>query len=564
TAALDARRMGVRAPLTREFLAAAAPGYLTSAQQAAAPPDWLDQAVSYATAKLHGAASCLTPVAGGMGVVRGYHTADYLHQHALVARRTAPLPDAVWTALVDHHDPEDTNRLADSADRRAQHRHATALYRRLADRDAPGAALTLATHLQLRGNVTELRERADAGDVAASSRLAELLRDRGGRDELRQRADAGDQYAGRALAELLTSEEKLDEAAALLRRLAESGDPQTNRRLAGVLACQGHIDEAIGHLRARAEEKDQTAARQLAVLLFRQGRGDEAVALLQQPAHAEDSLNKMQLARILVRLGRIGELQERAADGDPEAVALWAEDLIRKGQTVEATALVEQHVHLSSGRPRRGPLTALLAKLLAQQGRSDELRQRSAAGDRHAADALARLLAENGDAGGLRALADSGNSAASTRYADLLERTGRADEAIAMLRRRLDSGDRKPARRLIALLERQGCVDEALTILRRLSDSGDSRSSALLLNMLVKHARFDEIELEARAGTFAADVYWNFWKDHRKFGARMSEFQESWLQRFDRPTAGPSPARTAGQREVFSVNLIDGTIQQLI
>ena len=37
TAALDAARLGARAPLSADFLRAAAPGYCTSAQQAEAP-----------------------------------------------------------------------------------------------------------------------------------------------------------------------------------------------------------------------------------------------------------------------------------------------------------------------------------------------------------------------------------------------------------------------------------------------------------------------------------------------------------------------------------------------
>ena len=61
TAALDAARLGARAPLTAGFLRAAAPGYCTSAQQAEAPDDWFEQALAYATAKLHGAAAALAP-----------------------------------------------------------------------------------------------------------------------------------------------------------------------------------------------------------------------------------------------------------------------------------------------------------------------------------------------------------------------------------------------------------------------------------------------------------------------------------------------------------------------
>jgi len=73
---------GSRAPLSADLLRAAAPGYCTSEQQAEAPHDWFEQALAYATTKLHGAAAALRPAAAGMGQVAGYVPADYLLQHA--------------------------------------------------------------------------------------------------------------------------------------------------------------------------------------------------------------------------------------------------------------------------------------------------------------------------------------------------------------------------------------------------------------------------------------------------------------------------------------------------
>ncbi len=67
TAALDVARLGARAPLPADLLRAAAPGYCTSAQQAEAPGDWLEQALAYATEKLRGAAAALAPAGAGMG-----------------------------------------------------------------------------------------------------------------------------------------------------------------------------------------------------------------------------------------------------------------------------------------------------------------------------------------------------------------------------------------------------------------------------------------------------------------------------------------------------------------
>jgi hypothetical protein len=119
TAGLDTVRLGARAPLSADLLRGAAPGYCTSAQQAEAPDNWFEQALDYATAKLHGAAAALAPTGTGMGQVTGYTVADYLLQHASRERRHARVPASTWDALLSHiRDPADAARLADSAEKR--------------------------------------------------------------------------------------------------------------------------------------------------------------------------------------------------------------------------------------------------------------------------------------------------------------------------------------------------------------------------------------------------------------------------------------------------------------
>jgi len=246
TAALDARRVGADAPLTRDFLTAAAPAYLSSAQQATAAPDWFDKAIGYATARLHGATGCLTPVAAGMGQVAGWTTADYLYQHAQKLRHTEPVPDLVWQALVEHH-PNDTMWLAVNAGYRYQQRYAEIF----------------------------CRQAADAGDANAAIMVADLLVEQGRVDEaiavLRQHADAGDGYAAERLADLLVEQGRVDEAIAVLRQHADAGDGYAAQRLADLLVEQGRVEE----LRQRADAGDDYAAAQLTSLLAEQGRIDE-------------------------------------------------------------------------------------------------------------------------------------------------------------------------------------------------------------------------------------------------------------------------------------------------
>jgi hypothetical protein len=126
TAALDAARLGARAPLSADLLRAAAPGYCTSQQQAEAPENWFERALAYATAKLHGAAATLSPAGTGMGrmgQVIGYTVADYLIQHASRERRAARVPASTWDAALSHiRDPADAARLANSAKKRLLYR----------------------------------------------------------------------------------------------------------------------------------------------------------------------------------------------------------------------------------------------------------------------------------------------------------------------------------------------------------------------------------------------------------------------------------------------------------
>ena len=156
TAALDVTRLGSRVPLSADLLRAAAPGYCTSAQRAAAPGNWFEQALAYATARLNGAATALSPAGSGMGQVAGYTVADYLLQHATQERHTARVPASTWDALLIHiRDPADASRLADNARGRLLYCYAIPLYRHAADTDDEDAAYQLAMMLSGRGDLDE-------------------------------------------------------------------------------------------------------------------------------------------------------------------------------------------------------------------------------------------------------------------------------------------------------------------------------------------------------------------------------------------------------------------------
>ena len=403
TAALDAARLGARAPLSTDFLRAAAPGYCTSQQQAEAPDNWFEQALAYATGKLHGAVAALSPAGAGMGRVAGYTVADYLIQHASRERRAARVPASTWDAILSHiRDPADTARLADSAKGRLLYCYAIPLYRHAADADHVFAAFELAGLLARRGDLDELRAQADAGDWFAARRLDVLLARRGDLEELRARADAGDWFAASELAGLLAEQGDLDE----LRARADAGDGGAAMVLAGLLAGRGDLDE----LRARADAGDGAAALRLDELL------DQAAQIPRARADAGDRYAAMRLAGLLAERGDLDELRARADAGD-------------------------------------GYAAMRLAGLLAGRGDLDELRARADAGDRYAAMVLAGLLAGRGDLDELRARADAGDGYAAMRLAG----QGDLDE----LRARAVAGDKEAASLLAGLLIKQGRGEEA-------------------------------------------------------------------------------------------------------
>ena len=526
TAALDAARLGARTPLSADFLRAAAVDYCTGQQQAEARENWFEQALAYATGKLHGAVAALSPSGAGiMGRVAGYTVADYLIQYATQERRSARVPASTWEAILDHiRDPADAERLAHSAINRLLHRYGIPLSqyathagdghtaRELADllagrgdldelrarADAGGeaAARELVWVLARRGDLDELRARADTGGEAAAE-LARLLADSGDLGELRARADAGGEAAARELADLLAKRGDLEEAVEPLRARAHAGD-EAAVELVGLLDWRVDLDEAVELLRARADAGDEDSAGRLADLLARRRDLDEAVELLRGLADAGDEAAAGRLARLLARRGDLDEAVEllRArADASDEAAAELARLLADRGDLDEA-------VELLRGRADAGDEAAAgrLADLLAARGDLDELRARADVGDEESVAELAGLLAARGDLDELRARVDTGDRVASWRLAELLADRGDLDEAVELLRARADAGDKDSAGHLANLLADRGDLDR----LRALADAGDAAAVGHLANLLANRGDLDEADeavelLRARA-----------------------------------------------------------------
>jgi hypothetical protein len=332
TAALDAARLGARAPLSAEFLRAAAPGYCTSQQRAEAPDDWFEQALAYATGKLNGAAAALSAAGAGMGQLVGYIVADYLFQHAGRQRRSASVPASTWDAAIGYiRDPDDTARLAESAGNRLLYSYAFPLWRRAADAGDRIAVMRLAWLLSKRGDLDGLRAWAETGEELAAWMLAQILAERGDLGELRARADAGSQAVAWHLAELLARRGDLDE----LRARADAGDDAATSQLARLLSKRGDLDEAAQILRAQADTGSQRAAMQLAELLVQRGDLDGAAQILGAQADTGNRDAAMELARLLARRSDLDTLRIRADAADHIAASELAKRLVERGDLDE-------------------------------------------------------------------------------------------------------------------------------------------------------------------------------------------------------------------------------------
>jgi hypothetical protein len=522
TAALDAARLGARAPLSAAFLREAAPGYCSSRQRAEAPGDWFEQATSYATGTLYGAAAALAPAGtDGMGEVAGYAAADYLIQQASRERRATRVPASTWDAILAHvRDPADVARLAGSARDRLLYRYAIPLYREVAP-TSDEYAVALARLMMDRGDLDDarrvlearagtadgraatdefgidkelpnllaylrslerLRERADDGDEASARGLAEALADHdidvsrtladaGDLDQLRDRADADDVSAAIELVRLLADLGELNQ----LRDRADDGDRYAAAELAEVLADRGDLAQ----LRDRADTGDKNAANKLADVLA--DRGD--LAQLRDRAHSGDWYAASELADVLAERGDLAQLRERADAGDESAAARLASVLAHRGDLAGLRA-----------RADTGDKNAAIKLADLQAGRGDllQLRDRANAGDWSAASALARVLADRGDLAQLRDRADAGDEIAAMRLADVLAARG----DLGQLRDRADAGDGFAGSALARVLAARRDLDQ----LRDRADAGDGYAGSALAGVLAACRDLDQLRDRAAAG----------------------------------------------------------------
>jgi thioredoxin-like negative regulator of GroEL len=245
------------------------------------------------------------------------------------------------------------------------------------------------------------------------------------------------------------------------------------------------------------------------------GRADEALRVLADRGNTARLSSLTHGGRTLERLIEYGRIDNvlavfegylRAGGDDPAVGRRLTACLIGLRRTDEAAALLRKVVDLVDKSRldaswhqvgHQGWANERLAELLAQQQRTDELRQRADSGDPYAGRRLADLLADQGHwEAALRQL-DSGAWWTRTWLAQRLAKAGQLDT----LRRLCQFGDDFETRELLveALLTHDH-VDEAMLRLPGLRHGAPPRPpSDRLIDLLVNHGRVDEaVELLLR------------------------------------------------------------------
>lgn len=277
----------------------------------------------------------------------------------------------------------------------------------------------------------------------------------------------------------------LRERGSELNRLTTLGSRPLDRTLeVDELLQRGRIDEAIDLLKASGLPADRS---RLQALLRELGRTAE----LREVANHSIRLGTLRAE------GRLDELRQHASAGDREAETLLIDALAERGQVEELQA------HAEAGNAQARDLLAQEGRVdervfdhLIEQGLADEaaavLREQSSTVDDMAWYRLARLYADQGRTDDALAVLRPRQWIAPDLLAELLADSGQATEAIAVL----DASELREAPRLAARLRAEhGQLDE----LRARADAGDKPSAVQLAAYLAAHDEVDELRSRAAA-----------------------------------------------------------------
>lgn len=513
SAAIDARRLGLREPLPLDFLFAAAPGYLTDAQRAEAPDDWEEGAIEYAHLRVKNVTSAfsLIPKSKGIGHIPDVvEIADYLHYYGRRVRALLCPPESFWEAATSQiPDAQEVERLATEALSRLRIDHGTALVNRAADLGSTGGLWDLAFHNSDIGNHQEteriFRQLGTSGEPEAWLSLAAMKEDDGqvesSREFYAKAADMGHLDGLREWADNESINDREDTAIWIYRLLISRGDTKSFFGLASLLAQRGKLDKAEELYRRAAGEGDVRSAYALVQLLEESGRRKEIQDVTLPGSMPEDSSVLLDLMLAHEQNGKMKEAEEifwklielgeeksaaflpwsRASSGMSEAKRLAIEaasqgflrslehvtvECMRNHRDAEAEWLINQLTELG-GSP--ASLSIDYALYLERNGKSDQAELVAEDDEKlgsYTLLQLAKYRAKCGHVASARKLAlrllQEGEKLALTFLVELEEMQGNLAEAERLARIAVDAGEFKPLKDLVDKYPRNEALQSLL------------------------------------------------------------------------------------------------------
>ncbi|MFF1417035.1 hypothetical protein [Streptomyces sp. NPDC058280] len=246
--------------------------------------------------------------------------------------------------------------------------------------------------------VTFLQARPDENDYAGWHLLVHLLLVQGRIEDVRAMAgDSARPYARSSVADIFAEQGRIEE----LRALAAPGHTGLALLLARTLAGQGRVDEGIAVMQERVDANEEYARDWLIDLLVEQGRADQAVTVLEGMPYApytSISTAPINVARVLDEQGRAEDAIRILRTRGPAPRQLAAL-LAGQGRTDEAVQVLDRAMADAKHSSVIEELAEVLAELLIEHGRIDELHTRAETGHRAFGVRLAAYLAEPGRTG---------------------------------------------------------------------------------------------------------------------------------------------------------------------
>jgi tetratricopeptide (TPR) repeat protein len=536
--AVDAFRLGFRAPLPVGLLAQTAGAYLDDKQRVASA-NWLDEALTQVVTKIRGAVAPLTAVRRGSGIgdPEGYILSDYLFQHAARIRARALPPAELWDALaVSAGTGDDHVSLGNAAEARFYFRHAVFHLRQV--RDADDVTRERLARLLIRvGQADEavdvLRPMIIPGRPAGRARdkrhdgvnllqsswwlFSEALKAAGRAEEAVELWQSGGKL-GRILARLLTPmlrdpQASLAEARNMWCRWVLGGaDADAIEALAWINRHAGLADEVLAKWQADAAVGNKAALLKIAILLEQEERDEEAVAAWRRLADRGDDYGTPMLIRLLLRLGRVADAlavwEPGVRAGNAAAIREQAALLKRLGRVDDAIAVCQ-----AAAGQNDVNATWVLAGLLATAGRLDEAiatwRRLVASGVTDATRELAGALQRAGQfdeaVATWQRLVAAGTAHAEEGLAAALEDSGQVGEAIALWRKLAADGDIDAVEGLAAVLQRAGQLSDAVAVWQPSAEHGDTFAMREIARLLEHAGQRDDAEQQLRSAAQYGD-----------------------------------------------------------